>query len=141
MTRSSLPPDSKAHQLVHFLYRRLVAEDMTRAELEIKAGLGDKTVSRWCHADHAITLQNMEAALGALGYGLRVVPLPAHPEKAPIALGNGYMTKGGASARVTSIENGIITGAIFNGHVPVQWDLAGRRLPATGNDPADLVLK
>jgi transcriptional regulator with XRE-family HTH domain len=66
---------SNAHPFTRFLYLQLMAEGISRDALAERAGLGHQTLRQWFREPGGIILQNLEAALGVFGYGLRIEPI------------------------------------------------------------------
>ncbi len=84
------PPAPAAHPLVHFLWVQMRAEDISRDELERRAGLGQGALRLWWYPARTvrksgrqpkggILINNLEAALGVFGYSLK--PTPQREEK------------------------------------------------------------
>lgn len=69
------PPSKKAHHLVHFLHVQMAAEDISRRELAMRAGLSNTTLVHWWDGTRDPILSSIEAALNTFGYSLKVTPL------------------------------------------------------------------
>jgi hypothetical protein len=134
------PPADNAHPLVKFLHKQCVAQMISRRELGRRAGLGEDTLRNWWEAKHAVILQNIEAALGVLGYGLTQQILPPRVTAADIRVGESYRVRCGMFAHVTGCDGERITGYLIQGGIGLTWDMAGRRIPRGGEDPMDMML-
>ena len=66
-SKTSIP--SHVSPLVRDLFRLVKASELTQLEIEIKAGVGQGTISHW-REEHNPTINNLEACFNALGYHL-----------------------------------------------------------------------
>lgn len=130
------------HPLVVALDRFRQREALSWAELERQAGIGSGVMHAWRHGQGAITLQNLEAALGVVGYGLRptlLFNLPAGGPQRAFTPGQIAQGRRGDLCQIDKEENGVLHGRCVRPVLQLQWNLHGRRLPLGGEDPFDLV--
>lgn len=71
-TRVTIP--DRAHPLVRFLFHEMRRQRMTYGEQSERSGLSRETLTAWRKRSKP-DLESLEAALGALGYGLMPMPL------------------------------------------------------------------
>lgn len=134
------PPVPTAHSLVKFLHKQCVAQMISRNELARRAGISDTTLQNWWDARGALIIQNVEAALGVLGYGIRQELLPARLSQADLAVGESYRLRCGEFATIEGGNANRFWGKTLKGGIPLEWNLAGQRVPAGGESPMDIVL-
>lgn len=139
MSTTSPQPAEKAHRFVKLLQERLKASGRSRAELEREVGFASGVMFDWWHGKSAILLQNMEAALEAVGYRLIAVSIPSRATEHAFKVGDCYQMRQGGFARIESATDQCLRGRMLKSDIPLTWNLGGQRIPVAGDDPSDLV--
>ena len=78
------PPAENAHRLVKVLWALMIAEGMSRVELERQSGISESQLSYWWRpgsvghtrrGQRGLMLHNIEACFNVLGYSLKPTPI------------------------------------------------------------------
>lgn len=117
-SRISVPPH--AHPFVRLVFSEMKRQNVSYAELEFRSGVLGTTVKEW-RVSKTPSLQSIQAALGALGWGVAPFPnletLPSHVREMAEELGQHFFTDEHALAAAVAATISF-PGARSNGDEP-----------------------
>lgn len=69
---SPLPTDVYIHDMVRFIHKQVMIQNITYESLAQKSGIGANTIRKWRNAESSPKLVDIEPVLHALGYHIKV---------------------------------------------------------------------